>query len=33
MVLSGLNFGSGVFGLPIGAIFPLIPTAGMKFTN
>jgi len=33
MVLSGLNFGSGVFGLPIGAIFPLIPTAGMKSTN
>ena len=33
MVLSGLNFGSGVFGLPIGAIFPLIPTGGMKSTN
>jgi len=33
MVLSGLNSRSGVFGLPIGAIFLLIPTGGMKSTN
>ena len=33
MVLSGLNSRSGVFGLPIGAIFALIPTGGMKSTN
>ena len=30
MVLSGLNFGSGVFGLPIGAIFPLIHSPDLK---